>query len=481
MNFIKYYFAGVVLTIAIPFCTTASASPYKTAGDAELFVDDAIIAASSNLERVFHQAKKLKTPVLQPEKPWEHGRVYLFGTVHHDAVSGNFRMWYNTDSGMCLAESKDGIKWTRPNIGLHEFEGSRNNNILLPDMRNLTVYVDENATDPGQKYKALTGSNRYFKGAYSADGIHWKMYNDGEKLMTFGSEVATVIRDEASGEYLAFIRSYPPKLHPKNMREKRTCALTTSKDFINWSEMKVMLEPDKIDDQWIINGDQRTEFYGWSGFRHGSQYLGFLTVFRITGTNKNKGKLQAAFDGPIDVQLIHSRDGRKWSRAHPRMPVIANGPYDYDAGTILHIANNPVIVGDEIWLYYTAINTTHGGPLPPKHISIALAKWPVGRFASLRAHWAPGIVQTVPMATEGGELIVNAGMTGGRLKVALLDAKGNPLPGFSEDDCEPVITDSLKHRIQWKGGNTVPAEKTIALRFYLTNGNLYSFRIGKAE
>jgi hypothetical protein len=466
---------------ALLACAVAGAGVYQTAGDAELFVDDTIIATSANLERVFHQAAKLDAPVLRAEKPWEEGRVYLYGGVHRNEKTGLFRMWYNAGGKICYAESQDGITWMRPDVGLHEYEGSRKNNILLTDVINTTVFIDEHCPDPLKKYKALIGSNRHFRGAYSADGINWKMYNDGEKLMAFGSEMATVSRDEKTGEYLAFIRPHPPKLNPKSMKEKRTCALTTSKDFINWSPLEMVFTPDEMDDQWLFSKGQRTEFYGWSGFKYGSQWLGFITVFRLTGTLTEKQKLQAAFDGPIDVQLIHGRDGRKWRRTLPRTPVIPNGPHSYDAGTILHIANNPLVVGDEVWLYYTAINTTHGGPIPPKDITIALAKWRLDGFASLRARWAPGVVQTVPMATDGGKLFVNADMSRGQLAVALLDSGGRAFPGFTEDDCEIISSDSIRHRIKWKGGSAVPAGKPFALRFHLTNGDLYSFRISPDE
>ncbi len=458
-----------------------AASLYKTKGDAELFIDDTIIASSSQLERVFHKAAKLDKPVLQPEKPWEQPRVYLYGSVHRDPVSGKFRMWYGTTTrggGLCYAESDNGVDWTRPNVGLHEFEGSKKNNILLPTMgRNLTVFVDENSPEPDKKYKALSGHLRYFRGAYSADGIHWKMYNNGEKLIPFGSELAAIARDDSTGDYLSFVRFQMPKNHPKNIRERRICALTTSRDFVNWNPMEITLEPDDIDDLWAISKDLRTEFYGWSGFKYGSQWLGFLTVMRLTGTHEKKAPMQAIHDGLIDVQLIHSRDGRAWQRTKPRDPVIANGPHDYDAGTILHVANNPIVVGDEVWLYYTAINTTHGATVPPKHITIALAKWRLDGFASLRAHYAPGVIQTVPMVANGGNLVVNADMSRGKLAIAVLNADGQPIPGFTEDDCEVVGTDSIRHRIKWKGGEQVPSGEAFSLRFRLTNGDLYSFHI----
>ena len=36
---------------------------------------------------------------------------------------------------MCYAESTDGFKWTKPNLGLFEYEGSRNNNIVMTPLQ----------------------------------------------------------------------------------------------------------------------------------------------------------------------------------------------------------------------------------------------------------------------------------------------------------------------------------------------------------
>jgi len=46
-------------------------------------------------------------------------------------VGDTYHMWYASHPGFCYARSKDGIKWEKPSLGLAEFEGSRDNNIVL--------------------------------------------------------------------------------------------------------------------------------------------------------------------------------------------------------------------------------------------------------------------------------------------------------------------------------------------------------------
>ena len=50
------------------------------------------------------------------------------------------------------ATSADGIHWEKPNLGRHEFDGSRDNNILFFDKHSPTVIVDADAA-PDQRYK----------------------------------------------------------------------------------------------------------------------------------------------------------------------------------------------------------------------------------------------------------------------------------------------------------------------------------------
>ena len=88
-------------------------------------------------------------------KPWE-GNVSGYTTVFQDG--GLYRMYYRgTDTVytpgkvtsphrevVCYAESKDGVHWTRPELGLVEFEGSKKNNIIWDGVgsHNFTPFLD---------------------------------------------------------------------------------------------------------------------------------------------------------------------------------------------------------------------------------------------------------------------------------------------------------------------------------------------------
>lgn len=462
-----------------------------SAADTYIFVDDSAVAAKQGVRRMLHQGKKLPQPVIEAARPWEGRRVYTYGSVHFDQSRGLFQMWYNSriadeaaarfeDTRLKRADivlhatSRDGIHWRRTNAGVYAYDGSTANNVVHY-FHSPSVVVDD--ADPSRRY-TMVGSSRIYKGyslAFSPDGLHWKdaPYNP----VIPSSDTVTLTRNPRTGEYLMYhkwgaeVRGF----------KRRSIWLSTSRDRRNWSKPELVLAPDEIDDQWVKEPKQRTEMYVMSAFPYANKFLGLVSMFRITSERKREelkafspSEPPSGADGPIDIQLAVSDDGRKWSRTEERKPVIALGPAgSYDAGCILGVSN-AVIHGDEIWVYYTAITTTHGGDLPAKKISIARASWRLDGFASLYAD--EGQVTTTPLPVAGKQVILNADAKGGRLQVEALDSAGQPLRGFTRSDCKPVTGDGVRQTVTWKGGTRVPSSAH-SLRFHLSKAHLYAIRL----
>ena len=469
---------------------TASAAVAQSPGirpTTHVFVDDHLIATKSGVRRTIHPCRKLPRPVVEPEKPWEGGRVYVYGTVHYDAASKQYRMWYmscppagkrdkalqRTSRALVLyATSRDGVHWVKPELGLYEYGGSKANNILY-GLDSPSVLVDVSDPDPARRYKMLgRGRTKNQSGGWgvrSADGLHWQDAPGNPGFKT--SDTLTLAFDPKTREYLAFhklgtkIRGY----------SRRTVHLRTSKDFRTWSPSKLVMAPDEKDDAWAKRDPQRTEFYNMSVFPYAGQFLGLVTVFRLERHLKKTVAHQSAHDGPIHAQLVHSRDGRTWHRLDDRTPVIPNGPDDYDAGCILGVTNTPVICGDEMWLYYTAITTGHGGAMPAKRITIGRAAWRLDGLVSLDAGDQGGVVETVPVRMTGDRLVVNADAANGSLTVELLDENGRPLAGYAAAECVPIRSDAVRHVVQWKGQARPETRRPVRLRFRLRGAKLYAF------
>ncbi|MEQ9453044.1 MAG: hypothetical protein RLN76_00450 [Phycisphaeraceae bacterium] len=442
---------------------------------AQLMVDDVLIASEKNTRYVIHQAKKLAQPVVEADRPWESNRVYLYGTVLRDPSTGRFRMWYS-GGGLAYAESADGLNWIKPELPYHQHNG-QNTNVLVTGSNLTCVIYDPEEPEPAFRYRLLDNTKHHdFIGFHSADGLEWKRYPK-TPLLAQGSELIDAVRDPSSGQFIAYIRPYLPRHHPKNNTEKRLIAVTTSPDFQTWSPMKVVIEPDPIDDAWTSREGQRTEFYAMAGFPYGSQYLGMLMVFRITEIIENQAPGQSKYEGPIHVELVHSRDGLHWERSTPRTPIIDNGPYGYDAGAIMDTANLPVIVGDEVWMYYTALTTSHGGKLPEKRASIGLARWRLDGFVSRDTASDEGELITKPLILPEGRLTLNVAAPAGSVRVEILGQNGRPIPGYTLNESIPFTGDSVSARIQWREQVNVPTDRPVQLRFVSKNASLFSYRI----
>ena len=466
--------------------------PVRLGTSTQLVVDDVLLGSKQGVVRHTHACQKLPKPVIQAERPWEGQRTYIYGSVLYDPDARQFRMWYMSrnrdkaavDSRLTCAKSdfvlyglsSDGIAWTRPSLGLYEYNGSNDNNIVF-GMHTPSILLDPKDPDPSRRYKMMghgkgPGGAGYCA-ATSPDGLHWKALAENPVLPS--GDTLTLCYDSARGEYLAFHKR--PGKHRGFAR--RMVYLSTSRDFRTWSEAQLVLAPDETDDAWANGPDQRTEFYNLSVFEYGGQFLGLATVFKRRSRNPQPAKDQSPDDGPIDVQLVHSRDGRQWNRLEDRNPVIPNGPYGYDAGCILGVCNTPVLYQGEMWVYYTAITTTHGGALPEKQVSVARAAWPKDRFVSLDAE-AEGCLETVRLKPAGDRLRVNADASSGLLSVELVGDDGQAIPGFSAADCVPITDDVLDQPVRWKDHQTLPTDRPIRLRFRLQRAKLYTFTIDAA-
>ncbi|MHC4402225.1 MAG: hypothetical protein ACYTG0_21365 [Planctomycetota bacterium] len=100
-------------------------------------------------------------------------------------------------------------------------------------------------------------------------------------------------------------------------------------------------------------------------------------------------------------------------------------------------------------------------------------------FVSVNALWRGGELLTKPLRFEGSELEINYSTSaGGAVRVEIQDARGQPLLGFTLDDCEQIVGDEIQRVVEWTNGSDLSplTEKTIRLRFVMHDADLYSLR-----
>ena len=448
----------------------------EISGRRQLFIDDHVIQETRGVTRTLNQpVKYVGNPIIRPVHPWEaNSRIY--GTVIYDVDQEIFRMWYmagphNVDAPhrTCYATSKDGVYWEKPSLGLVEFNGSKDNNILLDDATGMTMIKDSREEDPDRLYKTMFYEtlSPAVSVAFSPDGVRWTGY-EGNPVLTNASDNHFVLGwDENHGKYVAYVR--PAVFDGSNIR---LIGRSASEDFIHWTEPQVVLAPNEEDPPGL-------EFYGMPVFRYEGLYLGQLWHFYA---NPEDRPLRSAGTG--DVHLAVSRDGIGWERIGNGVPFIPLGPPGSLDHGLVYTAKEPLVVGDELWFYYGASDADHGLRWPiiaqdQRPFCISLAKLRLDGFVSVDGGGQEGSLVTKPFQCDGGQLSINASARGGWVSVAVLDEEGISVEGYRKVECSLFDGDAIRHRVTWRENVSLDPLKgqTIRLKFYIGSAKLFSFAL----
>lgn len=259
-----------------------------------------------------------------------------------------------------------------------------------------------------------------------------------------------------------------------NRLKWRSVGLTTTGSIETWPPLALILEPDAFDDRWVPAGTvQRTHLYGMSVFAYQTMYLGFLWIFRATDA-------EGYYIGPVYAELVSSRDGVNWKREEAdRPPILPLGtPGQWDDGQ-LYTAIAPVLNGDTLMVYYGACDNVHGYATRLLNCAIGSATLRKDGFVSLDAGPTGGTMSTRSLMGASGPLHVNYRTSGGWLKVEVLDADGQIVPGYHESECLALQGDSIDQIVTWQSYNQLPADVSpLRLRFIMQDASLYSFMAG---
>lgn len=191
-------------------------------------------------------------PLITFDQPWEGDHC-----VYHNFFKDGdiYRMYYLahasnrpfTEIKVCYMESQDGFHWVRPHLGLREFNGNKDNNIILDQsdqphegdfFDNFFVFKDRNPhSKKDELYKALAYKNPYrLECFFSADGINFRRGYPIEVEGHFDT-LNVCFYDEDLEKYVAFIRGFHNIIDPMDLNQAtRDIRRIESKDFRTWKE-----------------------------------------------------------------------------------------------------------------------------------------------------------------------------------------------------------------------------------------------------
>jgi len=477
-------------------CPSSGDAPVTIGSRLELFVDDCLVGRlEGGVERRLHHPVPREV-VMDHDEPWE-GSGSGYHTIFRDG--DRYRMYYKawhlhvTDEGLeiphptfgAYAESRDGVHWTKPELGLFEFEGTKANNIVWagPGSHDFTPFRDDNpACGPDARYKAVGRGGEGLMAFVSPDGIHWNLLSEEPILAGHAFDSQNLaFRDALRKEYRLYFRDF---------RDGRRDIMTaTSTDFIHWSEPVWLTYPGAAPEQLYTNqiGPYHRAPHIFIGFparyteREWSDQTASLPnpEHRLLRKRASERYGSAVTDG----LFMSSRDGvtfDRWGEAFLRPGVQSRHNWAYgDAYIAWHLIETPSAVEGappELSLFATESYWT-GSSSRLRRYTLRL-----DGFVSVHASPDGGELFTKPLVFDGDSLLLNFATSGaGSIRVEILDEAGQPIPGRRLDDCLEIFGDDIERTVLWKNGGDVGhlAGRPVILRFVMRDADLYSLRFGE--
>lgn len=489
----------------------ATNSPIDIGKRLELFLDSYLIEDLRDVEFRLHEPLVAETSIVF-DRDWE-GNTSGYASLMK--TESGFRMYYRGHSlpsyaiagtvgpgerivpehmeTVCVVESSDGVIWTRPNLGLFEFNGTSDNNIVWmgPGAHNFFPFRDLNPdVNPQEAYKAIASFRptssppppasdadaktqfEYFQrqdtqpALYlftSPDGIRWQRAGEAP-IITDGAfdSLNLAFWDELRKEYVALYRDFENGI--------RSFKVARSTDFLVWTT-----------GEWANFGAApRFHLYtiGAIPYKNAPHiYIGIPR--RYLPWKSYFHEMDRETPGVSDALLMSSRDGVAWSLFPEAFINPGPNPRNWS-----HRANTPlpgfVQTSETEMSMYIERDYTFASNRVER---LVLRK---DGFVSLRAGYPGGEWISKPIVYSGSELILNYSTSAnGSIRVEIQDAvTGLPIPGFELEDSPLIFGDRVSGTVNWdhEKGMTDRAPlralqgRPVKLRFVMREANLYSIQ-----
>ncbi|MBE6574486.1 MAG: hypothetical protein E7652_08885 [Ruminococcaceae bacterium] len=424
--------------------------------DRQFFIDDYIVDTDKTDALNDFGTLTKKEALFDFDASWESVDAVYQNIVQ--APDGTYRMYYKATARhrqICYIESKDGINWTRPDLG----DGT---NVVTPEgywPDNLFVFYDTNPNCP---------ENERWKGIYGewANGLYLIYATDDEGNGFFGGKeikimnnptqtrgcyfdsLNTMYWDEARGKYVAFVRGFHYKDNYNLTKEEvetfpdkitRDVRYMESDDCINWTLPKVIEYSDGTDIQMYTNGV--------APYHRGDFYFGLPTKFVYEPMS-------------TATLLMLSRNLKYWERN--TTPIINPPNVEHAAhGDCFACVGYIQTADDELSFYMREWDNSKDCMVLYRYVMR------LDGFRSRGATFRDSTVVTKYVTFEGNSFELNHN---GDVKVIIKDTRGNVIfeNAFTGDNIASTVDfgDTLDG---YKG-------KLVNITFELDNSRIYSFK-----
>jgi len=460
-------------TLCLTVITSQLLSAVASAGDTEYRIsaakgpyfpcDERVTEDRWLADRFVVPLKKYEgNPLVVKEYDWEGTGPLMDGSVLYDPKGSLYRMWYGVwnshnyfnnlpfSYNVCYAESKDGIHWKKPALGVFEHQADpRNNYIRLGTDKTQAIDVCLNPRPdkyPG-KFLAIHNQKGGVFVSHSEDGKAFTFLQNDPAIPYHSDTHNNFVYDEVRDRWLLFCR---PRAYAGD--HKRRVSVQTSRDLRKWTHERTILVPTET---------EKPEFYGMTVFRRGDLLWGVIQVYDRT-------------TGFMHGELAWSGDGEHWTKLPTHPAFLARGPqgaWDYGMVTA---ADAPLVDGNTMRFYYGGFALDHNQKDNPAAIGLATAER--DRLVGLRPRSGQiGYVLTRPFEVGGRKVFLNAKIAG--ILTGELRTDGNrTIKGWSFDDCDPITESGFERELTWRGASLsqCPVQE-VRILFRLDNAALFTF------
>ncbi|MGH7551142.1 MAG: LamG domain-containing protein [Gemmatimonadota bacterium] len=487
-------------------------NPVPLGGRKHLFIDAALVGRMERVTFTVNPPRKAEIVITEIEGPF---RKHL--SVIEDS-DGLIRIYNGVvDDYLAVHTSRDGIHFEAPDLG-REYQGYRN--IAIPEPTAVgSVFIDPNAP-PEDRWKYVSGYHDRAVYVYSSpDGWLFERAPTSVLPMKAGSQ-SNVFWDAQRESYVGYHRS-DCRAFPSG-ETKREFVMTETEDLIDpWPfEPVARAEIGQAADTMLLRDPQPwfmdngplspggfcleyptifgpvdsldplgTDIYVPKAVKYRwapDTYLAFPSVYfhyweAGPRARQTLGQLERGLgSGPIETQLSVSRDGTHWKR-YPRPAYVGIGRHADMNVVQAYMAHGMVRRGNEIWQYYYGTEEYHSAFQEDMPRGVFRVVQRLDGFVSADTPYdTTGILVTKPLSFEGNRLVLNIDTdAAGYAQVGFQGEGGNPIEGFSVDDCVYINGDFIEKEVEWLGKGFDVSElegRTVRLVFRMRGSKLYAMQ-----
>ncbi|MHB9110726.1 MAG: hypothetical protein ACYDCO_27040 [Armatimonadota bacterium] len=421
---------------------------------------------------------------LRQEMPWEG----IIGSVSVVREGGVYRMWYEVVTPemmasphaglgnlLCYAESDDGMHWRRPLTGgtnavyggeLAGEWGYHGGSVFLDEDgpaegRYKAVYLAQVPETAAREFAAkhpqsvadwprIGERNSAIAAATSPDGLAWTR-NPQPLCLHFSDTQNIAGYNSLLKQYVGYCRTWVLGRRSVGCWQSEAFAIASAPETILWPSADV-----GPIDTWYGNA-----YNTWPGAPE--YHLLFPHRWQIA-------------DDRFYVHLFTSPDGILWG-APPRNQVLTPGERgEWDTGGVVFGRGMVDLPGNRVGIPYVGFSIPHKYPRRPPLGQVAWATWEQDRLVALEAP-EDAECSTWIFDVQGSALRLNARTKySGWIKVGLLGADREPIPGYTLDDCDPVDGNHFDQPVSWHGNAQLPPGP-LGFMVRMRHAELFSLRL----